>query len=852
MKGFIMSLAMFGCIALWAETEVIDELSLDADATVTVESGATKRIEYLSGTASAMLTKEGAGTLEIAIVGNTNATIRVKAGTLKSVRPNGLSLSEDILFRADAADVEARETATENGTNFVTKIKNADPLMTGMYAVKPTSPNRPNPFLTDNALNGLPVFDFGSFQCSKQSGHGAAMEISEKYIINELLYIWQDYEGVEDIDLNGGSTILGPNPINWRYSYRGYGGGGTDYPMYYTAAGFVTANLKVDGVARAKEFAPGPGWHIVSAHSSTPSTSKVTDYGFYGFGWSPSGSTGYGGFRLAEVIACTNILSVADRAKAVAYLKQKWFGGTPFKRLFVLPDATIDTSETVLRVTTLLAAEGSVLAGGNLLFADSYSSLEFVAASGTVAAKDKAESLTENLAFTGNAAISVQSGTAVVDRVSSASGALSKVGAGTLELAFPDVGVTLLDVAEGTLIVSPLKTSRAYIHVDANAADTMTFSDLNGTNLVTIWNDMNGNGRYLKQSSENYAYGTKGKKKYPYFASDFTNGLSVVDFGTFSSSEFQSGWGAEMNLEPMVRGSESETNSLIYNVFAVWGDRDEVQALPLVDGLAFKGPCLFGNGGAWYRGYGGGGTRFPITSTSSSTMGNSNYINGEFVDYISWMNTYIPPERLFLQNSFVTEGVGVQQIGGNATEVSAIPDNVRGVAGGLRLGELLLFRYRMPTDERFRLDRALRAKWFGDANVCSYDSLSVSAGAAVAFPYADVAITNLTLAGTVSARSLTLPAGGTLTLLGDGSTGFGEISVDSLTLGTVGHVAVPDVMGTTLIGRSFKIASSESIVGRASAWRGCSDDRSMRVVLEKRADGLYARFEGNGMMMIVF
>jgi hypothetical protein len=234
-------------------------------------------------------------------------------------------------------------------------------------------------------------------------------------------------------------------------------------------------------------------------------------------------------------------------------------------------------------------------------------------------------------------------------------------------------------------------------------------------------------------------------------------------------------------------------------------------------------------------------------------MGESNYINGKFVDYVSWMNTYIPPERLFLQDSFVTQGVTIQQIGGNATETNPNdPGNsVRGVAGGLRLGELLLFRYRMPTDERFRLDRALRAKWFGEANVCAYGSLAVSDGAAAAFPYADVAVTNLTLSGTVSARSLTLPGGGTLTLPGDGSDGFGEISVDSLTLGAGGRVAVPDVAGTALIGRSFKIASSESIDGKASHWRGCSEDRAVRVVLEKRADGLYARFEGNGMIMIV-
>ena len=852
-------MASLACAVSWADTELIEELTLSADTTVTVGRGETKRIEYLSGTASAVLTKDGAGTLEIAIVGNTNATIYVKEGTLKSVRPSGLSLTGDILFRADASDANALETLSEGNTNYVTKIKNADSLMTGMYAAKPTSPNRPNPVLTANALNGLPVFDFGTFQCSKQSGYGAAMEISTKYLINELLYIWQDYEGVEDIDLNGGSTIRGPNPINWRYSYRGFGGGGTDYPMYYTAHSQVTANLYVDGVKRTKDFAPGQGWHLVSAHSTTLMTSSISDYGFYGFGYSPFDNQ-FGGFRLAEVIACTNVLSEADRTKAVAYLRQKWFGGNPFRQLFVSEGATIDTSDVMLKVTTLTAQENAILTGGKLQFSDSFTSLDFALASGIVEAKDRATSLTENLAFTGDATIDVMSGTAVVDRVSSTSGILAKTGDGALELAFPDAAVTSLVVSAGSLVVDPLATSRAYIHVDANAPDTMTFSNLNGTNLVTKWYDVNGNGRYLRQSSERHAYGTKALKNYPFLVENFTNGLSVVDFGTFNDYWRQNGWGAEMDLYPMVRSPQSETNPVVYNVFAVWGDREESKDIPLVDGNEFKGPCLFGNGGSWYRGLGGGGSRFMIMGTQSSTMGNSNWVNGQFIDYVSWMNTYAPPERLFLQNTFVTEGVTVQQIGGNATQTST--GATRGVAGGLRLGELMVFRYRVPDNERFRVDRALMAKWFGSENVCTYGSLSVTNEAVLAFPYADVTVTNLTLAGTVSARSLAvrnldivggatvsaplaLSAGGMLALCWDGS-GFGEVAAESFSIGDGGTLAIHNADVASLCGRSFRVVACNDISGTGAGWIWHSADRTVRAVIEKRADGIYVTFGSSG------
>ena len=629
-KRFIMPLAMLGCAVAWADAEVIDELSLDADTTVSVESGATKRIEYLSGTASAMLTKDGAGTLEIAIVGNTNATIRVKAGTLKSVRPGKLALaSDEAAFHVDGSDADARDVTVVNGTNFVTKIKDADGRST--YATSFNS--RPNPYLAPNALNGLTVFDFGTMQGSGLTGYGAAMTWSERHLPNEVFYVWVDQEGLKNLVT---SNDIGPTPVNmWYAGYRGKGGAGVGFKLF-NANRFMTANLYLDDAKAAADTAPVEGWHLLRTYTSTfidATAGNISNYAARGFGYRPNGYQ-YGGFRLAEMVVCSNYLSVAKRAYVNFYLNQKWFGGYPFKQLFVSPDATVDTSETVLKVTTLNTGTNAVLTGGNLLFSDSYSSLEFAAVSGTVEAKDRGTSLTENLAFTGDATISVSSGTAAVDRVTSTSGILAKSGEGALELAFPGAGVTSLVVSAGTLVVDPMRTTRAYLHVDANAEGSMMFSDLNGTNLVTIWNDVNGNGRYMKQSGENHAYGSKGKKNYPYFDTNFTNGLSVVDFGTFSSYAYQDGWGAEMDLYPRVNSPESDANPLIYNVFAVWGDRDDSVSLPLVNGVTFRGPCLFGAGGAWYRGYGGGGTRFTITSTSSSTMGESNYINGEFVDYV--------------------------------------------------------------------------------------------------------------------------------------------------------------------------------------------------------------------------
>lgn len=859
-----------------ADVETIEELNLDSDMAISVAAGEVKHIEYLSGTQACTLTKTGEGTLEVAIFGNTNATILVEGGTLKSVRPAKLKLDGDRLFHADATDVDSLNLSLENGTNFVTRIGNSDPLMPDMYAEKISS--RPNPYILEEALNGLPVFDFGSFKSYNQDGYGAAMEVSQKYLINELLYVWQDYEGVEDIPLNdAGDKILGPNPINWRYSYRGYGGGGDGYPMYYTAHSEAYSNLYVDGDKVGKTHVPSAGWHIVSAHSSTLMTSSIANYGFYGFGFVPESvvKRGYGGFRLAEVIACTNVLSQADRIKAFRYLRQKWFGGDPVRRILVSEGASVDTSDAILKTVALAANTNSTLVGDSLLFSDSIESLSKIHVDGVYVAKDRSVSLNHNLSFNATASISVPEGVAVVDRVQSGNHEIAKLGAGALELAFPDSSVTSLVVSAGTLTIDPLKTSRAYIHVDASDVDSMTIESKDGKNLVTVWNDVNRNGRYLKKSSEKHAYGSMSVKNYPYLVEAFTNNLPVVDFGTFNDSEHQDGWGAELDLYPKVSAnakpapSWTDDNPGIYNVFAVWGDREEVQDIPLFNGMDFPGPCLFGNGGAWYRGYGGGGSRFEILSSKSSVMGEDNYVNGMFIDYISWMNTYIPPERLFLQNTFVKEGVSTQQIGGNATEKNMNNVNaIRGVAGGLRLGELILFRYRMPRYERFRIDGALRAKWFNSVNPCGYGSISIGFGASLYMPHADLTVTNLTIAGSIGARtvsvekklavsgvalaqsSLALKNGCTILLERDEEGVFRELEADSVTFGERGIVEISDWEGL-VCGQSLRVIKSGNVSGNVSGWKARRSDGVIKAYFSSESDGVYLNFVSGGTRIII-
>ena len=67
---------------------------------------------------------------------------------------------------------------------------------------------------------------------------------------------------------------MGPNAVNMRYSYRGKGGAGDDFKMYYTAHGSISATTTVDGSKVGKDTPVGEGWHTAAWYAKTPITSR--------------------------------------------------------------------------------------------------------------------------------------------------------------------------------------------------------------------------------------------------------------------------------------------------------------------------------------------------------------------------------------------------------------------------------------------------------------------------------------------------------------------------------------------------------------------------------------------------
>ena len=864
-----------------AETENVAELALSADTTVTVGGGDVKRIEYLSGTAAAKLTKEGAGTLEVAIVGNTNAAFFVNGGELKFVRPGKLALAADeAAFHVDGSDADAREVSVQNGTNFVTKIKDVEGRST--YATKYSS--RPNPYLKENALNGLTVFDFGTLYGSGVTGYGAAMQWSEKHLPDEVFYVWCDREGMREAV---SANRYGPNPVNMQYAgYRGTNTTvGTGWKLFRTSARMVN-NLYIDDVRAGNDTILDDGWHLFRTFASSHwAAANVNDYAARGFGYSANGSVPYGGFYLAEMVICTNFIGDAKRKYVNFYLKRKWFGGYPVKKVVLAEGATLDASEAPVSITYFQATGDTTVRGlENIRMAvPSGLSTNLTVSSGIYNAPDRSVSAIPNIGFAADGEGAVAPGTKAVNIVEGI-GTFRKSGEGALGVGYFGEGFTSLDVASGSLSVNPLETPAAALHVDAADDDAFSLSEENGTNFVVRWEDVSRNGQALRTATDKYAYAPQTTINRPFRVANKQNGLPMVDFGSIADAEHQDGWGAMLNVVKPVSGKSAPRTTTdefgVLQVFSVWEDDPALfDREPVADGdgnlKPAVGPSLYGNGYSWYRGAGGSGVGYPFCAMQGpATVREEMWLDNArlYSQYVRFTPIESGPHLMDQRIGDAEGGSTISVLGGNQDCLTTNgPYATRGVYGGVRFGETMAFRYALPMKQREQIRAALGVKWFGTETYSlryGFETVAVTNGAALAFPYADVTVTNLTLAGTVSAKSLsvknldvrgnatvsaplTVGSGGRLVLGWNGVDGFACVDASSFAIEAGGTLELNGLASLPSCGSSYKVVGTETVAGSPAGWIWHSADRSMRAYLEKKADGLYVTF-GSGGFRIIF
>ena len=435
------------------------------------------------------------------------------------------------------------------------------------------------------------------------------------------------------------------------------------------------------------------------------------------------------------------------------------------------------------------------------------------------------------------------------------------------ELRLADPAATNITVAFGTLAISPLYVRSAEYHLDATATDTMETTDVNGTNMVSAWHDMEDSTRAFKPTTwRKYDWNTALRVRGPYVSANAVGDMPMVDFGTFANANHQDGWGG--CLEPV------SSLSGIHDAFAVWKDHPEVKDYTYGSdyGTDFYGPCLFGLQYYWFRGTGGNGSSFAMHYSTAPDIMYGNglvWIDGEEVD---GRNSRIG-DGIHVYSQRVSEsGAPIQQMGGAwQADVKTSPSgaSVQGTYGGLMVGEVILFKDFLSDRFRSRISGALNSKWRNATNEWVYGEIAVATGATLNHPYADLAVANLVLGGSIAAprvmpSTLTLPGSaaildGRLELSDSGQIvigvnqdgSFGTLRAQSVRVKGSGTIAFHGNISTALCGRTFRIVETSDVDAPGMSWKAPSlRGTGLRAVLSAKADGLYLTFESSGFVVL--
>lgn len=190
----------------------------------------------------------------------------------------------------------------------------------------------------------------------------------------------------------------------------------------------------------------------------------------------------------------------------------------------------------------------------------------------------------ESLVLTEDTEVTVEEGQSLVYESLGGTGAftLTKKGAGILEIRRVTNAKAKVVIAEGEVrFANPRPDdvfAKAYFHVDATDASSMTIETVNGTNFVTRWNDADGRAQYATHCTTVWNCRTDPNTRKPYLTENGQNGLPVMDFGSlltkYNTNEFGQalGYGAAMKF--------NKTTPKIYDAFTIAADSDDVAEWP--------------------------------------------------------------------------------------------------------------------------------------------------------------------------------------------------------------------------------------------------------------------------------
>ena len=287
--------------------------------TVSVAEGKTVRFGSVAGP----FTKTGAGTAVLGW-GDADAEIHVaegavEAGEVSAPPPRGLSAW---------LDATAAASLTTNEAGVVSKWADR---RGGTFAAE-QHPGHQLPVWTANALNGLPVLDFGHMAEYNVDGDDRMMAFSSpRTEIRTVFWVIGSK--------NGGGFLLGDSQAldgTKRHFHRGgnlgltadaplWGGTGQDKGVVSAGETWVNG-VAVDGTKTGLSGAYDlVGWRISGTDDEAGKSAGAT---WLASCYAADKSSNYrlnGGQELGELLIYTNRLTDAERDAATAYLARKWF-----------------------------------------------------------------------------------------------------------------------------------------------------------------------------------------------------------------------------------------------------------------------------------------------------------------------------------------------------------------------------------------------------------------------------------------------------------------------------------------------------------------------------------------------
>lgn len=221
----------------------------------------------------------------------------------------------------------------------------------------------------------------------------------------------------------------------------------------------------------------------------------------------------------------------------------------------------------------------------------------------------------------------------------------------------------------------------ALFHVDASCAESIVTENVNGTNFVSRWNDVRGDGHPAALAPAN--------GNPPFVSTNLQNRLPFVDFGGYS---LIGGWGGWLNW--------SQSLTTIREVFIVFSDTEDVRA-SLPSNMA--APFLLGNTDSFHfhRGY---PPSYSILHNEHSSANLRNVEGGMVsLDGVDVHYSTTLPEGFHV--------IHLRSVGNVTASCFAKDRDIR--SGGSRIAEMIAFDALLDVDTAKKLEMTLCHKWLG-------------------------------------------------------------------------------------------------------------------------------------------